>query len=121
MKSVLVIEDNPLVRELIVSCLARIQANIRAVNSAEEALDTIRHDGRPDLILSDVVLPQRSGSDLVKHLRGNEMTRDIPVVAVTVLADPKDELRLRADGFSDVIAKPIDPALFTARVARWIK
>lgn len=121
MKTILVVEDNPLVRELIVSCLAKLPAHVRAVNSAEDAIDAIRNDGKPDLILIDVVLPQRSGSDLIRHLRAQDLTRDVLAVAVTVLADENAESALRAEGFNDVIAKPFDPQQFTAQVARWIK
>ncbi|MCH7737095.1 MAG: response regulator, partial [Chloroflexi bacterium] len=80
MKTVLVVEDNPLVRELIVSCLAKLSARVRAVSSAEDAIEALRNDGKPDLILIDVVLPRRSGSDLIRHLRNQDLTRDVPAV-----------------------------------------
>ena len=121
MKTALVVEDNPLVRELILSCLAGMDVGTRSAKSAEEAIDSIRQEGKPDLILCDVLLPQRSGTDFIRHLRAHAPTRRIPVVAVTVLADEQAAHRLRAAGFNDVIAKPIDPEHFAAQVARWLK
>jgi CheY-like chemotaxis protein len=94
---------------------------VRVAKSAEDAVESMRRDGRPDLVLSDVVLPQRSGTDLIQHLRANPSTRSMKVVAVTTLADANTARRLRVAGFTDVIAKPIDPVHFAAQVARWMK
>lgn len=121
MKTILVIEDNTLVRELIGSCLQNLRAKVRCVTSAEEGLDVIRGGERPDLVLTDVVLPKRSGAEFVQHLRAHPATRSLRVVAVTVLGDGNSAQRLRAAGFNDVIAKPIDPAQFATQVAKWLK
>ena len=121
MKNILVIEDNKLVRELIGSCLSKLRASVRSVTSAEEGLEVIRRGARPDLVLTDVVLPKRSGADLVQHLRAHAATRSMPVIAVTVLAGGTSAQQLKAMGFNDVISKPIDPARFAAQVAQWLK
>jgi len=120
MKSILVIEDNTLVRELIVSCLAQMPVNVHSVPTAESGIDYLRQNRKPDLILSDVLLPQRSGSEFVQHLRAFPATRDIPIVAVTVFGGQDDVKRLKASGFSGVIAKPIDPQKFATEVAQWL-
>jgi CheY-like chemotaxis protein len=121
MKTVLVVEDNALVAELIGSCLQSLRADLRCVNSAEEALDSLRSGFKPDLILTDIVLPKRSGTDLVKHLRSHSTTRDLPIIAVTVLGDETTANQLKSTGFDGVIPKPIDPARFAAQVAQWLK
>jgi CheY-like chemotaxis protein len=121
MKNILVIEDNALVRDLIGSCLAKLHVSVRSVTSAEEGLEAIRGVTRPDLVLTDIVLPKRSGAELVRHLRAHPSTKNMPVVAVTVLADESSALQLKSLGFNDVIPKPIDPARFAAQVAQWLK
>ena len=121
MKTILVVEDNALVRELIRSCLQSLRANLRCVTSAEEALEAIRSGLKPDLVLTDIVLPQRSGSELVQHLRSHPGTQNLPVIAVTVSGDETAIPQLKDKGFTDVIPKPIDPARFAAQVAQWLK
>lgn len=120
MKTILIIEDNTLVRELIGSCLQGLPAKLQCVASAEEGLDLIRSGKQPSLVLTDVVLPKRSGTDLVRHLRAHSKTKTMPIIAVTVLGDGNSAQHLKSIGFSDVIAKPIDPARFATQVALWL-
>jgi CheY-like chemotaxis protein len=120
MKNILLIEDNPLVRELILSCLGELAVKTRAVTSAEEAISAIREE-MPDLVVSDVMLPGRSGTDLIRHLRSYPSTQNLPVIAVTTLADSESETDLRGAGFTAVIPKPINPERFAAQVGRWLK
>lgn len=120
MKNLLLIEDNPLVRELMLSCLAELPIRIRAVTSAEAAITAMREE-MPDLILSDVMLPGRSGTDFIQHLRNTPSTKHLPVIAVTTLADAESETRLRAAGFTEIIAKPISPERFAVQVGKYLK
>lgn len=119
MKKILIVEDNPLVCELIMSSLRMLPHSVRAVRTAEEALDAMRAE-RPDLVLCDVLLPGRSGADLVRHIR-NTGAHDMKVVAVTTLAGRNDAAKLKASGFDGIITKPIDPATFAADVARRLR
>jgi CheY-like chemotaxis protein len=121
MKSVLVIEDNALVRELILSCLSKLPVKLRAVTSAEDAVASMRSEGLPDLVLSDVMLPERQGTDLVQHLRAHPATASLPVIAVTTVGEEDGGAHLRKLGFTDVIPKPIDPVNFATQVSRWLK
>jgi CheY-like chemotaxis protein len=61
---------------------------------------------KPDLILMDVLLPDVDGIQLVKHLKQDEITRQIPVIAVTALAKTEDRESLMLAGFVDYISKP---------------
>lgn len=61
---------------------------------------------RPQLILSDIHLPQVDGYSLLKQLRAAPITRDIPVVAVTALASQADRHKILTAGFDDYISKP---------------
>jgi CheY-like chemotaxis protein len=79
MNAILIVEDNALVRELIRTCLQSLHANLRCVTSAEDGLEAIRSGFKPDLILTDIVLPQRSGTELAKHLRSHQGTQTLPI------------------------------------------
>ncbi|MGF1519363.1 MAG: response regulator [Nodosilinea sp.] len=60
----------------------------------------------PHLILSDIHLPYIDGFSLIQQLRANEMTKHIPVVAVTALASRDDRHKILAAGFNDYVSKP---------------
>ena len=71
---------------------------------------TLALDLRPRLILMDIQLPDTDGSSVLRALRHNPDTADIPVVAVTAFAMRGDRERLLADGFDGYLSKPIDVA-----------
>jgi CheY-like chemotaxis protein len=61
---------------------------------------------QPDLILLDILLPSLSGLDVVRHLKQEPLTREIPVIAVTALASREDRERILKAGFNDYLSKP---------------
>lgn len=61
---------------------------------------------QPDLIVLDILLPGMSGIDVVRHLKQEPLTREIPVVAVTALASREDREHILMAGFDDYISKP---------------
>jgi len=70
----------------------------------------------PDVILMDIRLPDMSGSDALRLLKGLEATAAIPVVALTSLAMKGDRERLLAEGFDGYLEKPIDVRQFPGQV-----
>jgi CheY-like chemotaxis protein len=72
----------------------------------------------PDLVLLDIHLPDTEGYQVLAELRGDELTRAIPVVAVTAQAMPGDMQRAADAGFDDYLSKPIDIARLDAIVQR---
>jgi CheY-like chemotaxis protein len=72
---------------------------------------------RPRLILMDIQLPDMDGSAVLRSLRDNPDTREIPVVAVTAFAMSGDRERLLADGFDGYLSKPIDVATLVDEMA----
>ncbi|TGM34326.1 HD domain-containing phosphohydrolase [Leptospira biflexa] len=70
----------------------------------------------PDLILLDVMMPERTGYDLIKQLKENKKTQFIPVIFVTALTDVGDEEKGFHLGAVDYITKPVSPAIVKARV-----
>jgi two-component system, cell cycle response regulator DivK len=74
--------------------------------SSENALHIARQE-LPDLILMDICLPGISGLELIKILKEDEDLKKIPIIAVTALAMPGDEERIRRGGADAYMAKPI--------------
>jgi PAS domain S-box-containing protein len=108
--SVLLVEDDADSRELIEAMLAGLGARVRSVASAGEGLDALR-EWRPDVVVSDIEMPEESGYDFIRRLR--ELPADegglTPAVALTAYARTEDRVRSLATGFQIHLAKPVHP------------
>jgi PAS domain S-box-containing protein len=105
---VLCIEDNPANMRLIESIIGRRQ-NIRLLTAGAPGLGLeLAESHRPALILMDINLPDMDGYAVMQCLREKETTRDIPVVAISANAMPKDLARGKAAGFVEYLTKPLD-------------
>ena len=113
--TLLIIDDTPQ-NLAVLGELLRPYYRIRAVNSGERALRAAGTDPRPDLILLDVMMPEMDGYEVLRHLRDNAQTRDIPVIFITAMVATKDEERGLELGAVDYITKPFNPSIVLARV-----
>ena len=116
MARVLVIEDNPSNLTLATFLLESVGHSVLSARDAEDGL-TVAHGERPDLVLMDIQLPGMDGLEATALLKHDDVTRDIPVIALTALAMKGDEERIRAAGCDDYIAKPWNYRAFLAAVA----
>ena len=115
---VLVVEDEPDVRELLRWLLESNQAVVCTASSADEALVLLAKE-RPDIVISDIGMPNRDGFSLIRAIRGLD-ARDggqTPAVALTAFAHPEDRTRALLAGYQFHIPKPIDPAELLAALA----
>jgi CheY-like chemotaxis protein len=101
---VLVVEDNPLVMDLIVRGMEPHCEVMKASDGADALIKVI--DDLPDLIISDYKMPGLDGRQLFEKLRGREQTRNIPFIFVAGRSDIEEKLRPLADGVEDFIPKP---------------
>jgi two-component system, cell cycle response regulator DivK len=109
-KKILVVEDNPLNRQLLVRHLARRPDwSVATADDGSEGLDKALLEERPDLILMDLDLPILDGWTLTRAIKSYSQTADIPIIAVTAHTSRKDRARAIAAGCRDVVTKPIDP------------
>ena len=107
MSRVLIVEDNPLGRELIVAVLETLECEIVATASAEEAL-AVAATSPPDLVLLDLRLPGMSGMEALAGFRCLPGLHGLPVIAVTAQAMHGDDAIVREAGFDAYLSKPID-------------
>lgn len=107
MAKVLVVEDNAANMTLAVFLLNSAGHTVLSVTDAEAGL-TLARDEQPDLILMDIQLPGMDGLEATALLKSDEVTRAIPVIALTALAMKGDEERIRAAGCDGYIAKPLE-------------
>jgi signal transduction histidine kinase/CheY-like chemotaxis protein len=115
---VLVVDDDPDARELIVTVLGRRGAATRAVSSAAEALEAVSVDP-PDVLVTDIGMPGEDGFSLIRKIRALPAAHggEVPAVALTAYARPDDRTRALLAGFQLHIPKPVEPAELIAAVA----
>jgi len=114
---VLVVDDEPDARRLLVRLLEGVGATATAAGSAAQALDALT-SFRPEVLVSDLGMPGEDGFDLIRQVRGRGFhARDLPAVALTAFVQ-KDDLRLALlAGFQFHVSKPADPHDLTAVIA----
>ena len=113
--SILVVEDEAAIQELIALNLGQAGHEAVSAMDAQEALQRVR-DSLPDLVLIDWMLPGMSGIDLVRRLRTNERTRNVPIIMLTARADEIDKLAGLESGADDYITKPFSIRELNARI-----
>jgi two-component system, cell cycle response regulator DivK len=114
--TVLVVEDNAANLKLATFLLTSAGHTVLSATDAEAGL-TLARDEQPDLILMDFQLPGMDGLEACALLKKDEVTRSIPVIALTALAMKGDEERIRAAGCDGYIAKPMRYQEFLATIA----
>jgi PAS domain S-box-containing protein len=108
--NVLVIEDDQDTRDLIRRLLESHRAHVVVAATAPEALEVLQRD-RPDMIVSDIGLPDVDGYELIRRIRGlDDALAQTPAVALTAFARFEDRTRALAAGFNAHVAKPVEPS-----------
>ncbi len=112
---ILVVEDEADVAELIRYTLTREGYEVAAVSNGADAIRAA-HEGRPDAILLDIMVPQLNGWEVCRRLRQDPDTRAIPVIMVTGRADEGDRVLGFELGADDYVTKPFSPRELVARI-----
>jgi two-component system phosphate regulon response regulator PhoB len=112
---VLVVEDEDAIREMIAFSLRRAGFDVREAADSRGARTAIV-DRVPDLILLDWMLPDVSGLELARALKGEADTRDIPIIMLTARTDEDDKVRGLDSGADDYVTKPFSSRELVARI-----
>ncbi|WP_308924718.1 response regulator [Janthinobacterium sp. J1-1] len=102
---ILIVEDSPTQAERLRRLIQSLHYNARVAANGQLALAAIR-ERKPHLVLSDIVMPEMNGYDLCRAIKADPTLRDIPVILVTSLNDPKDIIRGIECGADNFIRKP---------------
>ena len=117
---VLAVDDEVDARELLAELLSGIGVGVRVASSAIDAL-AILESWRPDVLISDIGMPDMDGYELLRELRRRELndpqTTRLPALALTAYATGEDRMRALQSGFQMHIAKPVDPDELTTVLA----
>ena len=120
-RQVLLVEDNALNQELALELLSEARLQVTLARNGQEALDCLAADAGFDAVLMDCQMPVMDGYEATRRLRENPAWRDLPVIAMTANAMAGDREKVLAVGMNDHVAKPIDPDLLYATLARWMQ
>lgn len=117
--NVLLVDDDSDTLKLMATALTKRQANVTAVSSANEAIRAITLK-RPDVLVSDIAMPDEDGYGLIEKVRRleNGETQNIPAVAITAYAKDEDRERALSSGFQIYLAKPVELTELISVVAR---
>jgi two-component system phosphate regulon response regulator PhoB len=115
MKRILVVEDEPAIREMLGFSLTKAGFRFEEAADAEQALLAIATNP-PDLVILDWMLPGMSGVDLARRLRHDELTAELPVILLTARTEENDRIRGLEVGADDYITKPFSPRELIARI-----
>jgi|GEM_PF-415576 len=115
---VLIVEDEADARDLLITVLTEQGARVTAAATVAEAVEKFQADA-PDLIVSDIEMPNEDGFSLIKKLRAfnQTQTRKIPAIALTAHARPSERLKVLSAGYQTHLAKPVETAELLAVIA----
>jgi CheY-like chemotaxis protein len=113
--TILVVDDLPANRELMVRRLERSGFQVVAAASGAEALELVRR-GNIDLVLLDIMMPGMTGLDVLRTLRATRSTAALPVVMVTAKTESEDVVEALSLGANDYVTKPVDYPVALARI-----
>ena len=115
-RTVAYIEDEPAVQRLVAFWLEDAGYRVVLAEDGVAGLELVRAE-RPDLVVTDALMPKMTGDELVEALRADPDLRAIPIVMATAAASPLRVRKMTALGCRAVIAKPLEESSFLAAVA----
>jgi len=117
----LVVEDSPMMRQLIVFALHRLRE--LEVVEADDGVDAMRKlaASKFDIVVTDINMPIMDGLKLVKRIRSDDAHKDIPIIIITTEGSQEDRSRALALGANAYITKPIQAPQVIAKVKELLK
>lgn len=116
---VLVVEDNKVMRNYITQIL-QAHFYMQEAKSAKDALEILQHI-QPDLIISDLMMPEIDGGQFVELLKREEKWKTIPLIILTALAEEENKLQILTMGVDDYLTKPFSPKELLIRSANLLQ
>ena len=119
MSKILIVDDDQENREIVRVRLELAGYQVDEATNGEEALAYVQNTP-PDLIILDVMMPKMDGWNVCRTLKGNALTRKIPIVMLTACSKQIEEMRSYESGADDFLTKPWDPENLKQVVEKWL-
>jgi CheY-like chemotaxis protein len=113
------VDDDADARDLVHALLTSYGADVETVASADEAMARIERE-LPDVLVSDIGLPNEDGYSLIRRVRALPGARDLPALALTAYAGPADNRQALEAGFQRHVSKPVEPTELAAVIAAMV-
>ena len=120
MPTVLVADDEQLLRELLQFRLAQRDYTIVTASDGREALERLE-DSAPDAVVMDLMMPVHDGLEVLRRMRASDKHADTPVIMLTARRGESDVVGALETGANDFLVKPFMPEELLARLARMLK
>jgi DNA-binding response OmpR family regulator len=112
---ILVVEDSPTQAEKLRHILEEKGFHVSVADNGKEAL-VILGKTKPKVVISDVLMPEMDGYELCKRIRSDKNFKEIPIILLTSLSDPRDVIKGLESGANNFIVKPYDERYLVSRV-----
>ena len=114
-KAILTVDDSTSLRLLLREALTEAGHKVAEAGDGLAALEWLATN-RPQLVITDITMPQLDGLALIAELRARDDMRDIPILVLSTESAPESKARARAAGATGWIAKPFDPAKLNSAI-----
>jgi len=118
--TILVVDDDPVILKLLEVNFEMEGFTVLVAHDGAEGIDVARSE-RPDVIVSDIMMPKKSGLELVTELKGDPDTSDIPIILLSAKAQNADVRSGLDSGADEYVTKPFEPLDLVDRVNRLLE
>jgi putative two-component system response regulator len=115
---ILVVDDEPTSRRLMGATLRKHSFEVVELGSGKEAVDFLQGHGPVKMILSDVLMPEMDGFDMLRFLKADQRFKNIPVILATALNDTESVMKGIELGAVDYVTKPVSGAVLIAKIRK---
>lgn len=119
-KKILIVDDDPTSLKILESMLSADRYNVIQANNGEEALDSA-FDHPPDLILLDIMMPGIDGFEVIRKIKKDKRTRDVPIIIITSLDKSESNVKGLEEGAEELLSKPVHATELLARVSSMLR
>ena len=113
--NILIVEDSPTQAEQLRFILEKNDFNITVAGNGTQAVELLKEQ-RPDVVITDIVMPEMDGYELCRRIRSDVRLKEVPIVLVTTLSDPTDVIKGLEVGANNFITKPYDEKYLVSRL-----
>jgi len=117
---ILLVDDDRVIQKMVGGFLARRGYSVRTASDGIEALRLV-HDRAPDLVITDVRMPELNGIELAARMRGHHRTAGVPILMFSDMGEAPDVLAGYAAGADDYLPKPFELAILEAKVQALVR
>ena len=118
-KTLLIVDDSPLIRRMILDVLKQDFATVNQAQDGQEAVELARST-TPDLVLMDLEMPRMNGIEACRQMRTIGTLADVPIVMLTSRGGESDMQMALEAGATDYLVNPFAPGLLRARLRTWV-